>query len=72
MSDGKRLLLIGATTGYQTGVFAEAAKRLGLQLKLATDRCHVLDDPWGEHPPAGEAPNDNLRRGRFVYPSRKF
>jgi formate-dependent phosphoribosylglycinamide formyltransferase (GAR transformylase) len=49
MSDGKGLLLIGATTGYQTGVFAEAAKRLGFQLALATDRCHVLDDPWGDH-----------------------
>ena len=49
MSDRKRLLLIGATTGYQTGVFAEAAKRLGFQLALATDRCHVLDNPWGDH-----------------------
>lgn len=44
----KRLLLIGATTGYQTGVFAEAAKRLGFQLTLATDRCHVLENPWGD------------------------
>jgi biotin carboxylase len=45
---GKRLLLIGATTGYQTRAFAEAAERLGYQLILATDRCHVLDDPWGD------------------------
>ncbi|MGA2212685.1 MAG: ATP-grasp domain-containing protein [Bryobacteraceae bacterium] len=44
----KRLLLIGATTGYQTRVFAEAAERLGFDLILATDRCHVLDDPWGD------------------------
>jgi biotin carboxylase len=44
----KRLLLIGATTGYQTRVFAEAAERLGYELILATDRCHVLDDPWGD------------------------
>ncbi len=44
----KRLLLIGATTGYQTRAFAEAAQRLGLELILATDRCHVLDDPWGD------------------------
>jgi len=49
MSEGKRLLLIGATTGYQTGVFAETARRLGFPLVLATDRCHVLDDPWGDH-----------------------
>jgi len=44
----KRLLLIGATTGYQTRVFAAAAGRLGYELILATDRCHVLDDPWGD------------------------
>src|SRR5215472_4182637 len=47
-SDRKTLLLIGATTGYQTRVFAAAAERLGYDLKLATDRCHVLDDPWGD------------------------
>src|ERR1700722_12855410 len=44
----KRLLLIGATTGYQTRIFAEAAARLGYELILATDRCHILDDPWGD------------------------
>src|SRR5229473_3554290 len=49
MQDRKKLLLIGATTGYQTHVFADAAERLGLELLLATDRCHVLDDPWGDH-----------------------
>jgi biotin carboxylase len=49
MNDRKKLLLIGATTGYQTRVFAEAAERLGFELVLATDRCHVLDDPWGDH-----------------------
>jgi hypothetical protein len=43
-----RLLLIGATTGYQTRVFSAAAERLGYELILATDRCHVLDDPWGD------------------------
>ncbi len=49
MNNRKKLLLIGATTGYQTRVFAEAAERLGFELVLATDRCHVLDDPWGDH-----------------------
>ena len=44
----QRLLLIGATTGYQTRAFAAAAERLGYELVLATDRCHVLDDPWGD------------------------
>lgn len=44
----KRLLLIGAKTGYQTRAFAEAAVRLGFELTLATDRCHKLENPWGD------------------------
>ncbi len=44
----KRLLLFASTTGYQIRVFADAAKRLGADLRLATDRCDVLDDPWGD------------------------
>src|SRR3954471_6677801 len=43
------LLLFAATTGYQIRVFADAARRLGADLTLATDRCHILDDPWGDH-----------------------
>ncbi len=43
-----RLLLFAATTGYQIRVFADAARRLGAELTLATDRCHVLEDPWGD------------------------
>ncbi|HJT89454.1 MAG TPA: ATP-grasp domain-containing protein [Bryobacteraceae bacterium] len=43
------MLLFAATTGYQIRVFAEAARRLGIDLTLATDRCHILDDPWGDH-----------------------
>jgi biotin carboxylase len=42
------LLLFAATTGYQIRVFADAARRLGVDLTLATDRCHVLEDPWGD------------------------
>ncbi|MGA7239409.1 MAG: ATP-grasp domain-containing protein [Bryobacteraceae bacterium] len=45
----RRLLLFASTTGYQIRVFAEAARRLGVELTLATDRCHVMDDPWGDH-----------------------
>ena len=41
-----RLLLLATTTGYQTQAFAEAARGLGLEVVLGTDRCHVLDDPW--------------------------
>jgi predicted ATP-grasp superfamily ATP-dependent carboligase len=44
----KRVLLIASTTGYQVRVFADAARRMGLDLVLATDRCHVLENPWGD------------------------
>jgi biotin carboxylase len=43
-----RLLLFAATTGYQIRVFADAARRMGVDLTLATDRCHVMEDPWGD------------------------
>jgi len=43
-----RVLLVAATTGYQTRAFAEAARHLRLDLVLASDRCHVLEDPWGD------------------------
>jgi len=48
MAYRKKLLLIGATTGYQTREFGAMAERLSMDLALATDRCHVLDDPWGD------------------------
>lgn len=44
-----RVVLVAATTGYQTRMLSEAAERAGIDLALATDRCHVLDDPWGDH-----------------------
>jgi biotin carboxylase len=43
-----RLLLFAATCGYQIRSFAESARKLGVSLTLATDRCHILDDPWGD------------------------
>ena len=42
----RRVVLLATTTGYQTRAFGEAAERLGVQLVFATDRCHVLEDPW--------------------------
>ena len=42
----RRIFLLATTTGYQTRVFGEAAARLGAELVFATDRCHVLEDPW--------------------------
>jgi len=48
LSNKKRILVIASTTGYQTRAFAEAADELGYDVQLATDRCHVLEDPWGD------------------------
>jgi len=42
----KRVLVVAAKAGYQTRAFMEAARRIGVEATLATDRCHVLDDPW--------------------------
>src|SRR5436190_15867529 len=41
-----RILVLATTTGYQTRAFGEAAGRLGVELVFATDRCHMLEDPW--------------------------
>ena len=41
-----RVLLLATTTGYQTRAFGDAAERLGIELVFATDRCHMLEDPW--------------------------
>jgi len=41
-----RILLLSTTTGYQLRSFTDSAERLGIELVLATDRCHHLEDPW--------------------------
>src|SRR5437867_3232248 len=41
-----RVLLLATTTGYQTRAFGDAAERLGVDLVFATDRCHLIEDPW--------------------------
>jgi predicted ATP-grasp superfamily ATP-dependent carboligase len=43
-----RILLFTAKLGYQTRSFDEAARQLGVELVFVTDRCHQLDDPWGD------------------------
>ena len=45
----KRLLLFTAKLGYQTRSFENAAGQLGVHLVYVTDRCHQLEDPWGDH-----------------------
>ena len=44
----KRLLLFASKLGYQTRSFHELARQLNVDLVLVTDRCHQLDDPWGD------------------------
>lgn len=44
----RRLLLVTATTGYQTKAFLDAATALGVDVRIASNRCHMLDDPWGD------------------------
>src|SRR5579872_5801165 len=48
MSERKKLLLFAAKLGYQTRSIDEAARRLGVDVIFVTDRCHQLDDPWGD------------------------
>jgi predicted ATP-grasp superfamily ATP-dependent carboligase len=44
----KRLLILASKLGYQTRGFAEAAEKLGVDVVFGTDRCHKLNDPWGD------------------------
>ncbi len=42
------VLLCTTTLGYQARAFDEAARRAGVTLRLVSDRCDHLDDPWGD------------------------
>jgi len=44
----KRLLLFAGKLGYQTHSFDAAARKLGAEITFVTDRCHQLEDPWGD------------------------
>ncbi len=59
-----RVLLLATTTGYQAQVFVDAVEKLGLEVVFGTDRCHVLDDPWGDDaiPLRFENPEENTRK----------
>jgi biotin carboxylase len=43
-----RVLILASKMGYQTRGFAEAAEKLGVGVLFGTDRCHQLEDPWGD------------------------
>lgn len=44
----KPLLLLASTKGYETRLFIEAARNLGIPVALGTDRCGSLDNPWND------------------------
>jgi ATP-grasp domain/L-amino acid ligase C-terminal domain 2/ATP-grasp N-terminal domain len=48
MTQRKRVLVFAGKLGYQTRSFDAAARKLGVELAFVTDRCHQLDDPWGD------------------------
>jgi biotin carboxylase len=48
MTQPKRVLVFAGKRGYQTRSFDSAARKLGVALAFVTDRCHQLDDPWGD------------------------
>lgn len=43
-----RVLIVAATTGYQTRIFEETAHAIGFETIMATDRCRHMEDPWGD------------------------
>jgi len=55
----KKLLILASKLGYQTRGFAEAAEKLGAEVSFGTDRCHQLENPWGD-----EALALHFERGR--------
>jgi predicted ATP-grasp superfamily ATP-dependent carboligase len=48
MEKPKRVLLFAGKLGYQTRSFDAAARKVGVELAFVTDRCHQLEDPWGD------------------------
>ena len=59
----KRVLLFTNKLGYQTRSFEEAAQKLNTEIVYVTDRCHKLEDPWGDRaiPVHFEAPQTAAR-----------
>ena len=44
----RRLLLFTNKLGYQTRSFEEVAQKHATEIIYVTDRCHQLEDPWGD------------------------
>lgn len=42
------VLLCSTTLGYQARAFDQAARRAGVTLRIVSDRCDQLENPWGD------------------------
>jgi biotin carboxylase len=51
-----RVLVLCATTSYRAEDFGSAARRLGVEAVLGTDRCHVLAELWPREAFGGSLP----------------
>ncbi|MGZ3425548.1 MAG: ATP-grasp domain-containing protein [Polyangia bacterium] len=51
-----RVLVLSSTTSYRTDDFLRAAKRLGVEAVLGTNRCHELADLWPREAFGGSVP----------------
>jgi biotin carboxylase len=51
-----RVLVLSATTSYRTDDFLRAAKRLGVEAVLGTNRCHELAELWPREAFGGSVP----------------
>ena len=40
------IVLVVSTTSYRADAFLEASRRVGVEVLIASDRCHVLADHW--------------------------
>src|SRR3954453_19167729 len=56
MTMSRRVLLLSSKLSYRTDDFAAAAKRLGVEAVLATDRCHMLAEIWDRDAFGGSLP----------------
>jgi biotin carboxylase len=63
-AQSKRLVLFASKLGYQTRSFEEAVGKLSVEITYVTDRCHQLDDPWGDRaiPVHFESPGEAAQR----------
>ena len=52
------VLLCTTTVGYQARAFDDAARRAGVTLRVVSDRCDHLADPWGDRAVAARFDRD--------------